>query len=163
MTIRYRSFALGMVAGIGVTFCLGATVPQSPPEPLRPVEVTLHRFDRKPGSEATFREWIDYLRSHHREAVATLGRERTYFEAMFIAPDEPRRLYWLEVKGAGGKPVESSDHELDRRHMPIWMPCSSRGRMRGCRPRTCWCLTSSSAPSRPSSAKSGDAERYRRS
>ncbi|MHA0317207.1 DUF6176 family protein [Sphingomonas melonis] len=117
MTIRYRSFALGMVAGIGVTFCLGATVPQSPPEPLRPVEVTLHRFDRKPGSEATFREWIDYLRSHHREAVATLGRERTYFEAMFIAPDEPRRLYWLEVKGAGGKPVESSDHELDRRHI----------------------------------------------
>lgn len=114
---RHRSFALGMVAGIGVTLCLGAAVPQSPPEPLHPVEVTLHRFDRKPGSEATFREWIDYLYSHHREAVATLGRERTYFEAMFTAPDEPRRLYWLEVKGSGGKPVESSDHELDRRHI----------------------------------------------
>lgn len=117
MMTRYRSFALGMAAGIGVTFCLGATVPQLPPEPLRLVEVTLHRFDRKPGSEATFREWIDYLRSHHRDAVATLGRERTYFEAMFIAPDEPRRLYWLEVKGAGGKSVESSDHELDRRRI----------------------------------------------
>jgi hypothetical protein len=117
MMTRHRSFALGMVAGVGVTLCLDAAVPQSPPALLRPVEVTLHRFDRKPGSEVSFGEWIDYLRRHHREAVAKLGRERTYFEAMFTAPDEPRRLYWLEVKGTGGKPVESSDHELDRRHI----------------------------------------------
>jgi len=112
--IPHRYFALGMIAGIGVTFCLSAAVP---PAPVRPVEVTLHRFDRKQGSDAAFREWIDYLRSHHREAVATLGRERIYFEAMFTAPDEPHRLYWLEVKGTGGKPVESSHHELDRRHI----------------------------------------------
>lgn len=49
--------------------------------------------------------------------MVTLGSERTYFEARFTAPDEPRRLDWLEVKGAGGKPVETPDHELDRRHI----------------------------------------------
>ncbi|WP_234419349.1 DUF6176 family protein [Sphingomonas sp. EC-HK361] len=86
-------------------------------KPLRPVEVTLHRFDRAGGSERQFADWIAFLHARHREAVQTLARERTYFEAMFTAPDEPRRLYWITVQGVGGSPVERSTLDLDRRHM----------------------------------------------
>lgn len=113
LTAVRASFAAGVLAGIAATFLLGAT---QPPAAVRPVDVTLHRFDLVPGQEAIFREWIGLLHARHREAVATLGRERTYLEAMFTAPDEPRRLYWLTVQGAGGAAVETSDLDLDRRH-----------------------------------------------
>ena len=101
----------GALAGAPALLARGA-----PPAPLPSVEVTLHRFDIRPGQEGRFDEWIAYLQAHHREAVATLQRERMYFEAMFRASDEPRRLFWITVQGAGGATVESSDAELDRRH-----------------------------------------------
>ena len=114
-TLAFAAGALlGLAAGCAATV---AATSVAPPRPLRPVTVTLHRFDRLPSQRARFDEWIAYLREHHREAVATLGRERTYLEAMFTAADEPDRLYWLTVEGAGGAPVETSPSELDRRHM----------------------------------------------
>lgn len=113
---RSNRFGLGLAAGIGITLLLGAARPSPPPALIRPAEVTLHRFDLRPGEEARFAEWIAFLHDRHRDAVATLARERTYFEAMFTAPDEPRRLYWVTVQGAGGAQVESSDLDLDRRH-----------------------------------------------
>ncbi|WP_174291578.1 DUF6176 family protein [Sphingomonas bacterium] len=115
-----RRFGGGMVAGIALMQLLGATRTRTPVEEaatLRPVNVVLHRFDMKPGQQRTFHEWIGFLHARHREAVSTLARERTYFEAMFTAPDEPRRLYWLTVQGTGGAPVESSTLDLDRRHI----------------------------------------------
>lgn len=118
--MKYRSFATGIAVGIGGMALLGAAQPLSvtrEPAPIRPVNVVLHRFDMVPGQEAAFRDWIDMLHTHHHEAVATLGREETYFEAMFTAPDEPRRLYWLTVQGAGGRSVENSSAKLDRDHV----------------------------------------------
>lgn len=108
--------ALGIVATAGV---VAVAAPASGPEHAkdRPVEVTLHRFDRNRGSEGKFAEWISFLHSRHGEAVATLARERTYFEAMFTAPDDPNHLYWITVQGAGGASVESSNLDLDRRHI----------------------------------------------
>ncbi len=86
-------------------------------EPLRPVKVTLHRFDLRDGADPALREWLAHLAAHHREAVATLDRERMYLEAKFTLPDDPARLYWLTVEGDGGGSVETSVSELDRRHM----------------------------------------------
>ncbi|WP_174279538.1 DUF6176 family protein, partial [Sphingomonas bacterium] len=97
------------------------------PAPARPVAVTLHRFDLAPGCDATFRAWIDFLHARHRDAVATLGRERTYLEAMFTAPDEPGRLYWLTVQGAGGAAVDSSTLDLDRRHQAFMDAVLAKG------------------------------------
>ena len=110
---RRASFALGVLSGAAAALLLGAG-PGA--EPIRPVGVVLHRFDMVPGQERRFAEWVSFLHRRHRDAVATLARERTYFEAMFTAPDEPRRLYWITVQGAGGAPVESSPLDLDRRH-----------------------------------------------
>lgn len=103
---------IGAVAGSGMT-----AFATKPVVPLRPVEITLHRFDIKPGQRAKFEEWIAFLKASHRAAVATLTRERTYFEAMFTAPDEPDRLYWLTVNGAGGAPVDNSPDPLDLKHI----------------------------------------------
>ena len=115
---RTFAFAAGALLGLGAG-CAATVAATSiaPPRLLRPVTVTLHWFDRVPSERARFDEWIGYLRGHHREAVETLGRERTYLEAMFTAADEPGRLYWLTVEGAGGASVETSSSELDRRHV----------------------------------------------
>lgn len=107
---------LGVVLGIGATGMGQAWAGRSV-EPLRPVKVTLHRFDLRDGAEPAFREWLAYLAAHHREAVTTLGRERMYLEAKFTLPDDPTRLYWLTVEGDGGGSVDTSASELDRRHM----------------------------------------------
>lgn len=115
---RSASFVAGIALGIAVSagaVAIAASMPVRVPE--RPVEVTLHRFDRIPGSDRRFAEWVSFLHSRHRDAVTTLARERTYFEAMFTAADEPNRLYWITVQGAGGAPVESSNLDLDRRHI----------------------------------------------
>lgn len=123
-----RAFGAGALTGIAAMILTGAvSVPKPAPEPLRPVAVTLHRFDMVPGQEAKFREWIDFLQTRHRDAVNTLGRERTYFEAMFTAPDEPRRLYWITVQGAGGSQVESSNLDLDRRHIEYMKAVLAKG------------------------------------
>lgn len=128
--VKYRSFAAGIACGIGGIALLGAT-PSAPlsgeSKTIRPVDVVLHRFDMVPGRGAAFRDWIAMLHARHREAAATLGRKRTYFEAMFTAPDEPQRLYWLTAQGAGRKEVESSTLDLDRRHMAYMDEVLSQG------------------------------------
>lgn len=112
-----RSFTAGCGFGVAATLLVAARADTVAPQPFRPVEVTLHRFDMVPDSDAKFRDWIGFLHARHRDAVATLARERTYFEAMFTAPDEPRRLYWIEVQGAGGAQVDTSPLDIDRRHI----------------------------------------------
>lgn len=125
MTWREK-LLFGAGAIVGLTTGLAAWANAAPPMPPS-VEVTLHRFNRVPGADAKFREWIDFLHAHHREAVATLGRERTYFEAMFTAPDEPSRLYWITVQGTGGASVESSTMDMDRKHIAYMAAVLAKG------------------------------------
>jgi hypothetical protein len=113
-----RGIVIGAVIGAVAVMAVGEVrAALTPSVPSHPVEIVLHRFDIAEGKDAKFDEWVSFLRDHHREAVATLPRERTYLEAMFRAPDEPSRLYWLTVQGAGGASVESSTHPIDHRHM----------------------------------------------
>lgn len=84
--------------------------------PLSPVSVSLRRFDVKPGQEATFNEWMAYLRDHQREAVATFDREHVYYEAAFTTPNEPGRFYVLSIDSPGGASSATSPYEIDRRH-----------------------------------------------
>ena len=114
MPVVGRSFVMGGLAGIALTLSLGAKSAPVPRE--APVAVEFHRFDMKAGAEARFDQWMGLLHRRHRDAVATLTRERTYFEAIFTAPDQPGRLYWITVQGSGGAPVESSTLDLDRQH-----------------------------------------------
>lgn len=116
----------GYVATLTVGIAIGAALASVAPSrsqalvdgPVRQAtpEVVLHRFAVRPDQHARLDEWISFLRANHRAAVATLGRERMYVEAMFTIPDDPDRLYWLTVQGRGA-PVENSTDPLDRRHV----------------------------------------------
>lgn len=110
---RILPLLVGIVLGVlGATQLAARSDPPAPP----PVDVVLHRFDLVEGKEDRFRAWIDFLHANHRAAVASLGREKTYAEAMFTAPDEPGRLYWITVTGRGGAPVEHSPLAIDVQH-----------------------------------------------
>ncbi len=80
------------------------------------IEVTLHHFTVRPDKKERFKEWIAFLHGQHGPAVASLERERTYFEAMFTDPKSPADLYWVVAKGRGGAPVETSPLAIDRVH-----------------------------------------------
>jgi hypothetical protein len=76
------------------------------------------------GKEQRFTEWMSFLRAERAAAVETLEGEKTYFEAVFSdKADGKTYAFWLTFKGEGGKPVESSRHELDRKHLEFWNEC----------------------------------------
>lgn len=94
-----------------------------------PLQAKLQRFEVIEGKEQKFREWMDYLRRERVAAVATLEGEKMYFEAVFSEKVEGGRTYayWLTFKGEGGKPVESSTSELDKKHLEYWNDCIKKG------------------------------------
>ena len=67
---------------------------------------------------------MNFLRAQREAAVETLEDEKTYFEAVFSDKSDGKTYaFWLTFKGEGGKPVESSKHELDRKHLEFWNEC----------------------------------------
>jgi hypothetical protein len=106
------SFVTGLVLSVRhgqVPFSL-ATKP--------PIKVELTRFRIRPGEEGTYAEWMSFHRQHQPEMVATLDRERMYFESIFRdETGDGRTIYWLSVEGEGGEPVTTSPHEVDRVHV----------------------------------------------
>lgn len=96
-----------------------------------PPVVKLQRFEVNAGKEAKFREWMDYLRENRGLAVETLEGEKMYFESVFSEQiDGKTYAYWLTFNGEGGKPVESSNHELDKKHLEYWNECIKKGSRR---------------------------------
>lgn len=93
-----------------------------------PPIVKLQRFELNAGKEDKFREWMDYLRKNRGLAVETLEGEKMYFESVFSEQlDGNTYVYWLTFNGEGGKPVESSNHELDKKHLEFWNDCIKKG------------------------------------
>ncbi len=92
------------------------------------VEVVLDRFHVKPGKKERAREWMKVLNHRLAECRATLETENMYFEAIFSEEvGDELYLWWLEVKGAGGRPIQESDAEIDRIHMDFWEECIENG------------------------------------
>lgn len=113
-----------------VTFCLGSalglivgaaavvfftTIRSSAPETPKLV-VRLHKVGIRADQLAGYGQWQAFLHARHDDAVKTLEREHMFVEAMFRNPDDPRTLYWLEVRDDQGAPVESSTDDLDVQH-----------------------------------------------
>lgn len=110
------TFGMTMVQSLAAKPAVPPSSPPQEPALRHPVSIVLHRVNIVPGKEQRVDEWMAFLKAHHAEAVATLDRERTYFEAMFKAPDEPGKLYWLEIKGAGGESSKTSTFAVDHKH-----------------------------------------------
>lgn len=93
-----------------------------------PLQAKLQRFEVIEGKEPRFKEWMDYLRRERDAAVETLEGEKMYFEAVFSdKTDGKTYAFWMTFKGEGGKPVESSNHELDKKHLEFWNECIKKG------------------------------------
>ncbi|GEM_PF-2716673 len=89
-----------------------------------PLRAKLQRFEIVEGKEQRFNEWMDFLRAEREAAVETLENEKMYFEAVFSdTVDGKTYAFWLTFQGEGGKPVESSKHELDKKHLEFWNEC----------------------------------------
>ncbi len=121
---------LAAFAGIAIAL-LATQHSAAQPAPAKfkfPPQAQLQRFEVIAGKEDKFKEWMDYLRQHRTLAVATLADERMYFETVLTEKIEGvTYAYWLSFKGEGGKPVESSNHELDKVHLAYWNECIKKG------------------------------------
>jgi hypothetical protein len=94
-------------------------------------EVKLQRFEVIAGKEERFEEWMSFLRQEHAAVVLTLEREKMYFEAIFSEKvGDTTYAYWLTFKGTGGSSVESSEHEVDRKHLEFFDECIRMGSRR---------------------------------
>ena len=118
MRIRGDLFGVGLLvaalAGALTDHVLFARQPDTP----RPLRAQLFRFELRDDVEPTFQAWMQFLRDEHPAVLATLDREQMYVEGIFRDRErEPRAIYWLAVQGAGGAAVESSAHDVDRKHV----------------------------------------------
>lgn len=86
--------------------------------------VELTRFKVKVGKSKKVDEWLDFLNKNMEGVLLTLEREKMYVETIFREElDGAEYLYWYSVQGEGAESVETSDHEIDKKHMEYWKEC----------------------------------------
>ena len=79
--------------------------------------VELSRAKVLPGAGAEADRWMRMLDERADECVATLDRERMAVEIVFrLKENGEDHLFWVAIKGAGGAPLETSEHPIDRDH-----------------------------------------------
>jgi hypothetical protein len=88
------------------------------------MKVELTRFKVKPGKSRRVDEWMKLLNDNLPAVLLTLADERMYVEAIFReVVDAGDFLYWFSIQGEGGRPIEQSVHEIDRRHIEFSREC----------------------------------------
>ena len=119
------AIASAFIGASAVFFLLPATEAQTAKSIFKyPLTARLQRFEVVEGKEQRFNEWMNYLRAQRVAAVETLEGEKTYFEAVFSdKTDGKTYAFWMTFKGEGGRPVESSNYELDKKHLEFWNEC----------------------------------------
>ncbi|MCI0763898.1 DUF6176 family protein [Bacillus sp. TL12] len=88
------------------------------------MNIELTRFKVKQGKSHRIDEWMKLLNNHMKEVLLTLNDEKMYVETIFREiRDGEEYLYWYSVQGEGGTDVESSQHEIDKKHLEFWYEC----------------------------------------
>ncbi|MBD5431719.1 MAG: hypothetical protein HDR41_04525 [Lactobacillus sp.] len=89
------------------------------------MQIELTRFRIKKGKEAKAQEWMDFLKSHHKDTVATMAGEKMYVETVFKEENDDgyTYFYWYSVQGENGKAVEESESYIDKKHIEYWDDC----------------------------------------
>ena len=81
----------------------------------------LSRFKVKEGKTETVEQWMAFLNEHLDKVLLTLDDEKMFVETIFKEELEGATyLYWYSVQGEGGTELESSSHEVDKKHMEFW-------------------------------------------
>ena len=86
--------------------------------------VELTRFRVKPGMSHKVDEWLKFLNDNMEGVLLTLEREKMYVETIFREElNGEEYLYWYSVQGEQGENVETSNHEIDKKHLEYWEQC----------------------------------------
>ena len=86
--------------------------------------VELTRFRVKPGMSHKVDEWLKFLNDNMEGVLLTLEREKMYVETIFREElNGEEYLYWYSVQGEQGENVETSNHEIDKKHLEYWKQC----------------------------------------
>ncbi len=94
-----------------------------------PLDVTLYRFELEPNHLDRFNEWVQFEHAHHAETVATIEREKMYFEAIFRDQvNQKNVIYWLAVSGDGGAHSDSSPLPIDQEYQMFMNETLKKGR-----------------------------------
>jgi hypothetical protein len=88
------------------------------------LNVELSKFKVKKGKTEVVDEWMNFLNEHMEQVLLTLKDEKMFVESIFREKDDENEyLYWFSVQGEGGKNVEESQHEIDKKHLEYWYEC----------------------------------------
>ena len=88
------------------------------------MQVELTRFRVLPGKRELVEEWLAFLNENMEGVLLTLEREKMYVETIFYEKlDGEEYLYWYSVQGEEGENVETSDNEIDKKHLEYWKKC----------------------------------------
>lgn len=88
------------------------------------MKVELTRFKVRKDKSARVDEWLEMLNENMEEAIQTLKREQMKIEVIFREIiDGEEYLYWFEVHGEAGEPVNTSTFGLDREHIAFHDEC----------------------------------------
>ncbi len=93
-----------------------------------PLKVSLYRFKLNTANLPVYHEWVQWHHDAYLPMVATLDRERMYFESVFrdsIA--EPDVIYWLAINGEGGATSATSPLDIDKKHVEYMKKILVRG------------------------------------
>lgn len=86
--------------------------------------VELTRFKVKLGMSSVVDEWLQFLNENMEGVLLTLEREKMYVETIFREKQgEDEYLYWYSIQGEGAESVETSEHDIDKKHMEYWKKC----------------------------------------
>lgn len=86
--------------------------------------VELTRFRVKPGMSHKVDEWLKFLNDNMEGVLLTLEREKMYVETIFREElNGEEYLYWYSVQGEQGEDIETSDYEIDKKHLEYWQEC----------------------------------------
>ena len=88
------------------------------------MKVELSKFKVKKGMAHKVDEWLNFLNQNMEKVLLTLNDEKMYVETIFREiSGEDEYLYWYSIQGEDGTQVESSEHEVDKKHLKYWYEC----------------------------------------
>jgi Family of unknown function (DUF6176) len=120
---------LGVVTTLFVENCQHlARAEMAATKPAVPIDITLYRFELNPDKVSRFEEWVKFEQAHHAETVATLEREKMYFEAIFRdRANQQDVIYWLAIHGRGGDSSETSPLGIDQQYQQFMRETLKKG------------------------------------
>ena len=122
----FGGVVIGSLATLGVTHVLQRPDRAAPESPS--FTATLYRFALNPDKLDRFDDWVRFEHAHHAETVATLEREKMYFEAIFRdRAHDNGVIYWLAVQGPGGGHTADSPLAIDKQYEQFMQETLKKG------------------------------------